>query len=170
RIEQYSGDKSREDLIPILKEQLADLEQKPLDQVSFGAAYGYQPAPGLVGYSRKVRLIENTSDGKSVILVENTALVIEGLKTSQYPSGKFFNVEKAILIGVQGSDQLFQGAKKQSYAATLVDLETVLKAAPADVVPNHPKVPGTLHLNLRERRDEPVAGRENLKVIERPVD
>lgn len=134
RIEQYSGDKNREDLIPILKEQLADLEQKPLDQVSFDSAYGYQPTTGLVGYSKKVRLIENTSDGKSVILVENTALVIEGLGTSQYPGGKFFNVEKAILIGVQGADQLFQGAKKKSYAATLVDLESVLQAAPASTV------------------------------------
>src|SRR5436189_4646114 len=163
RIEQYSGDKSREDLIPILKEQLADLEQKPLEQVGFDSAYGYQPETGLVGYSRKVRLIENTSDGKSVILVENTALVIEGLGTSKYPSGKFFNIEKAILIGVQGSDQMFQGAKKKSYAATLVDLEAVLKAAPAEVIPNRPKVPGTLRLNLRERRNEPVAGRDNLK-------
>lgn len=130
RIEQYQADKSRAELVPVLKEQLADLERKPLDQVSFDAAYGYQPATGLVGYSRKVRLIENTSDGKAVILVDNTALVMEGLGTSQYPSGKFFNVDKAILIGAQGADRLFQGTKKKSYTATLVDLEAVLKATP----------------------------------------
>ncbi|MBI3861420.1 MAG: CocE/NonD family hydrolase [Planctomycetia bacterium] len=129
RIEQYTGDQKREDLIPILKEQLADLERKPLDQVSFDSAYGYEPTTGLVGYSKKVRLIENTSDGKSVILVENAALIIAGLGTSQYPSGKFFNVEKAILIGAPGPEQLFQGNKKKSYSATLVDLEAVLQSA-----------------------------------------
>lgn len=164
RIEKLQADKSQENLLAVLKEQLADLERKPPEQVSFDLAYGYQPATGLVGYSRKVRLIENTPDGKSVILVDNTALVIEGLGTSQYASGKFFNIEKAILIGVQGSDQLFQGTSKKSYAATLVDLEAVLK------IPNRPKVPGTLRLNLRERRDEPVAGRNNLKVLERSVE
>jgi peptidase E/nicotinamidase-related amidase len=161
RIEKLQADKTQENLLPILKEQLAELERKPLDQVSFDSAYGYQPTTGLVGYSKKVRLIENNSDGKSVILVDGTALVIEGLGTSQYPSGKFFNVEKAFLVGAQGPDQLFQGTMKKSYAATLVDLEAVLK------IPNRPKVPGTLRLNLRERRDEPAAG---LKVIERSVD
>ena len=161
RIEKLQADKSGENLLPVLKEQLADLERKPPDQVSFDSAYGYQPTTGLVGYSKKVRLIENNKDGKSVILVDGTALVIEGLGTSQYPSGKFFNVEKAILIGAQGPDQLFQGTMKKSYAATLVDLEAVL------TIPNRPKVPGTLRLNLRERRDEPAAG---LKVIERSVE
>lgn len=130
RIEQYQADKSRENLVPVLKEQLADLERKPLAEVSFDAAYGYQPTTGLVGYSRKVRLIENTSDGKAVILVDNTALVMEGLGTSQYASGKFFNVDKAILIGAQGDDRLFQGTKRKSYAATVVDLEALLKATP----------------------------------------
>ncbi len=161
RIEKLQADKSGENLLPVLKEHLAELERKPLDQVSFDSAYGYQPTSGLVGYSKKVRLIENNSDGKSVILVDNTALVIEGLGASQYPSGKFFNVEKAILIGAQGADQLFQGTMKKSYAATLVDLEAMLK------IPNRPKVSGTLRLNLRERRDEPAAG---LKVIERSVE
>ncbi len=161
RIEKLQADKSQENLLPVLKEQLTELERKPLDQVSFDSAYGYPPTTGLVGYSKKVRLIENTSDSKSVILVDNTALVIEGLGTSQYPSGKFFNVEKAILIGAQGEDRPFQGTMKKSYAATLVDLEAVLK------IPNHPKVPGTLRLNLRERRNEPMTG---LKVIERSVE
>ena len=54
---------------------------------------------GLVGYSEEVPFIENTSDGKSVILVDNAVLVIAGLGTSQYASGKFFDIEKAILIG-----------------------------------------------------------------------
>lgn len=135
RIEQYQTDKQKENLIPVLKEQLAELERKPLDEVSFDSAYGYQPTTGLVGYSRKVRLIENTDDGKSVILVDNTALVIEGLGTSRYASGKFFNVKQAILIGAQGSDQLFQGNKKKSYAATLVDLEGVLKGTPTVAAP-----------------------------------
>ena len=132
RIEKHQADKSQEKLIPVLKDQLAELERKPLEQVSFDAAYGYQPTTGLVGYSKKVRLIENTSDGKSVILVDNTALVIAGLGTSQYASGKFFNVDKAILIGIPGPDQLFQGNNKKSFAATLVDLEAVLKTAPAE--------------------------------------
>ena len=161
RIEKLQAEKSGENLLPVLKEQLAELERKPLEQVSFDSAYGYPPTTGLVGYSKKVRLIENNKEGKSVILVDGTALVIDRLGTSQYPSGKFFNVEKAFLVGAQGPDQLFQGAMKKSYAATLVDLEAVLK------VPNRPKVPGTLRLNLRERRDEPAAG---LKVIERSVD
>src|SRR5262249_16950309 len=129
---------------------------------------GYQPATGLVGYSKKVRLIENTSGGRSVIVVDNTALEMEGLGTSQYASGKFFNVEKAILIGAQGPDQLFQGTMKKSYTATRVDLEAVLKSAQS--VPNRPKVSGRLRLNLRERRDEPAAGRDRLKVVERPVE
>ncbi|MDB5341042.1 MAG: hypothetical protein JWN70_6661 [Planctomycetaceae bacterium] len=168
RIEQYLGDKSQEQLVPVLKDQLAGLERKPLEQVSYDAAYGYQPTTGLVGYSKKVRLIENTSDGKSVILVDNTALVIAGLGTSQYASGKFFNVEKAILIGAAGPDQLFQGNNKKSFAATLVDLEAVLKTPPA--VQNRPKVSGTLRLNVRERRNEPVAGRDAIKVVERQVE
>lgn len=156
RIERYQGEKNQENLIPVLKEQLADLEQKPLDQVSFDAAYGYQPATGLVGYSKKVRLIENVGDDKAVILVDNTALVVEGLGTSRYAGGKFFSVEKAFLIGAQGPDQLFQGNKKKSDAATMVDLEAVLK------IPNRPKAPGALCLNLRERRDTPAAVRDNL--------
>ncbi|MBC7818964.1 MAG: isochorismatase family protein [Planctomycetaceae bacterium] len=168
RIEKHQADKSGENLLPVLKEQLAELERKPLEQVSFDSAYGYPPTTGLVGYSKKVRLIENNSDSKSVILVDGTALVIEGLGTSQYPSGKFFNVEKAILIGVQGPDQLFQGTMKKSYAATLVDLEAVLKAELK--IPNRPKVPGTLRLYSRYRRESTTDGRVTLNVIDRAMD
>ena len=49
---------------------------------------------------------------------------------SQYASGKFFGIEKAILIGAPGPDYTFQGSEKKSYAATLVDLESLLQAAP----------------------------------------
>lgn len=132
RIEKYATDKSKEGLVPVLEEQLAELERNPNEQVSFDSAYGYSPTTGLVGYSKKVRLIENASDGKSVILVDNTALVMEGLGTSQYPSGKFFNVEKAILIGSQLPEREFQGMKKKSYSATLVDLEALLKTLPGE--------------------------------------
>lgn len=128
RIDQFQADKSKESLLPVLKEQLAELQSKPPEQVSFDSAYGYQPTTGLVGYSKKVRLIENTSDGKSVILVENVALVLEGLGTSKYASGKFFAVSKAILVGAPGEDTTYQGTKKKTYAATLVDLETILSA------------------------------------------
>ena len=65
RLEEYQGDAARQDLVPILKQQLADLESKPPEQVSFDSAYGYQPTTGLVGYSKKVRFLENTPDGKS---------------------------------------------------------------------------------------------------------
>ena len=103
RLGECQGDPSRQDLVPILKQQLAELESKPPEQVSFDSAYGYPPTTGLVGYSKKVRLLENHRDGKSVILVDNAALVLEGLGTSQYASGKFFGIEKAILIGVPGT-------------------------------------------------------------------
>ena len=99
RIAKTQADPAQQELVPVLKEQLADLEAKPPEQVSFDAAYGYQPATGLIGYSKKVRLLENTADGKSIILVDNAALKLEGLGTSQYASGKFFGIEKAILVG-----------------------------------------------------------------------
>jgi hypothetical protein len=129
RLDEYQRDSSKQDLIPVLKQQLADLETKPPEQVSFDAAYGYQPTTGLVGYSKKVRFLEHTADGKSVILVENAALAIDGLGTSGYASGKFFGVEKAFLIGDPRPDYPFQGSNRKSYSATLVDLEALLKAA-----------------------------------------
>jgi hypothetical protein len=119
RLEECQGDPSRQ-----------DLESKPPEQVSFDSAYGYPPTTGLVGYTKKVRLLENTRDGKSVILVDNAALVLAGLGTGQYASGKFLGIEKAILIGARGPDYTFQGTEKKSYAATLVDLESLLQAAP----------------------------------------
>src|SRR5579872_2238237 len=73
RIEKYQADAINADLIPVLKEQLADLEKKPLELVHYDSAYGYQPATGLVGYSKKVRLLQNTADGESIIQVDNIA-------------------------------------------------------------------------------------------------
>lgn len=165
RIEQFQGDKSKESLIPVLKEQLADLQQKPLEQVSFDSAYGYQPTTGLVGYSKKVRLLENTSDGKSVIQVDNIALLLDGLETSKYASGKFLSINKAILIGPLAPEQTVLGAKRIVYTATLVDLDALLKAATA----NRPAVSGVLRLHLRERREEP-AGSSKVEVLNRRVD
>lgn len=130
RIEQFQGDKSKESLLPILKEQLADLESKPLEQVSFDSAYGYQPTTGLVGYSRKVRLLENTSDGQSVIQVADIALVVGGLETSKYASGKFLAVDKALLIGPAVPDQTVLGITRLVFTAKLVDLESLLKTTP----------------------------------------
>jgi iduronate 2-sulfatase len=129
RIDQYQGDPSKQNLVPTLKQQLADLESKPPEQVSFDSAYGYEPTTGLVGYSKKVRFLENAADGKAVILAENAALAIEGLGTSGYASGKFFGVEKAFLIGAPRPDYSFQGSNRKSYSATLVDLEPLLKTA-----------------------------------------
>ena len=126
RISEFQNDPSKQSLVPILQKQLAEFETKPLEQVSFDSAYGYQPTTGLVGYSKKVRLLENTADGKSIILVDNVALTIAGLGTSNYASGKFFGVDKAILIGAPGPDFLFQGSNRKSYSATLFDLESVL--------------------------------------------
>lgn len=105
RIDQAQGDKSKETLLPIWKEQLAALESKPLDEVSFDSAYDYKPATGLLGYSRKVRLLENAAEGKSIIQVDHIALLIEGLGTSKYASGKFFSIDKAILIGAEVPEQ-----------------------------------------------------------------
>jgi hypothetical protein len=69
----------------------------------------------LVGIPRGA-LIENVGDNKSVILVDNT-IGDRRLGASQYASGKFFNIEKAILIGAE-VPQLFQGTKKKSYGGT----------------------------------------------------
>ena len=62
-----------------------------------------------------------------MILVDNAALVLEGLGTSQYASGKFFGIEKAFLIGEPRADYPFQGSNRKSYSATLVDLEACSK-------------------------------------------
>ncbi len=121
------ADVLKQQLADVLKQQLADLELKPLEDVSFDSAYGYSPTTGLVGYSKKVRLLENTSDGKAIILVDNAALVIGGLGTSEYASGKFFGVERAILVGTPRADYMFRGSPKKSYDASLVDLDRLLK-------------------------------------------
>jgi uncharacterized sulfatase len=127
RIDQAQRDPARQSLLPVLKQQLADIEARPLEQVSFDSAYGYAPATGLIGYSKKVRFLEHLEEGKSLILVENTALAIEGLETGGYASGKFFGVEQAILIGAPRPDYMFQGTNRKSFSATLVDLESLLK-------------------------------------------
>jgi len=129
RIGEAERDPAKQSLLPVFKEQLAELQRKPPEQVRFDAAYGYQPAAGLVGYSKKVRFLEHTADNKSLILVENAALAVEGLGTSGYASGKFFGVEKAFLIGAPRPEYSFQGTNRKSYSATLVDLEALLKAA-----------------------------------------
>jgi hypothetical protein len=127
RIAQAQGDQSKEALLPVWREQLAALESKPLDEVSFDSAYNYKPTTGLLGYSRKVRLLENTADGKSIIQVDNIALQVAGLGTSNYASGKFFSIDKAILIGPEIPDQTVKGVKRVVYQASLVDLDAVLK-------------------------------------------
>lgn len=127
RLDEYQLYASKANLVPVLKQQLADLESKPPEEVSFDSAYNYAPTTGLVGYSRKVRLLENTADGKSIILVDNAALVLEGLGTSKYAAGKFFGVDQAILVGAQKSDYLFRNQPKKFYEAKLVDLEAALK-------------------------------------------
>lgn len=132
RIEQFKSDPAKENLVPVLKQQLADLESKPLEKVSFDAAYGYSPTTGLVGYTKKVRLLQNTSDGKSMIAVDNVAVIIAGLGTSQYASGKFFAVDKAILVGEKGPDQTVNNITRPVFAASLVDLEAVLKEGTKD--------------------------------------
>jgi hypothetical protein len=129
RIEQAQGDVTKETLLPIWREQLATLITKPLDEVSFDSAYDYKPTTGLLGYSRKVRLLENTSDGKSIIQVDNIALLIEGLGTSKYASGKFFSIDQAILIGREAPEQTVKGVKRIVYFASLVDLDSLLKTA-----------------------------------------
>ena len=131
RIAQVTADATMSDLLPVLKTQLAELEAKPLDQVSFDSAYGYSPSTGLLGYSKRVRLIENLSDDQSVILVDNVALVMTGLGTSKYASGKFFGLDQAILVGAQGEDYTFQGTARKRFAAKLIDLEALVKSVAA---------------------------------------
>ncbi len=117
---------SRDSLLPVLEGQLKDLESRPAETVSFDAAYRYSPSTGLLGYSKKVRFLENRPGGKAVILVDGTALELEGLGTSSYASGKFFGVDKAILVGEKGADFMFQGTPRKLFAAKLVDLDGVL--------------------------------------------
>jgi hypothetical protein len=129
RIEQAQGDQSKESLLQVWKEQLADLESRPLERVYFDSASGYKPTTGLVAYSKKVRLLENTSDGQSLIEMSgDTPVLLSDLETSQYPSGKFLSIPKAVLIGPQAPDQTVRGVKKKAFTATLVDLEAVLSA------------------------------------------
>lgn len=129
QLDEVQRDPAKQTLVPVLKQQLADLEAKPLEDVGFDSSYGYSPKTGLIGYSKKVRLLENTPDGKSIILVDNAALVLEGLGTSQYAAGKFLAVPQALLIGEQGEDYVFRNSPKKRYQATLIDLEAMLKGS-----------------------------------------
>lgn len=126
RLDEAQRDATKASLVPVMQQQLAELESKPPEQVSFDSAYGYEPTTGLVGYSKKVRLLENTADGKSIILVDNAALVIAGLGTSEYTSGKFFGIDKAILVGSARPDYIYRNSPKKCYNATLIDLEKLL--------------------------------------------
>ena len=94
-------------------------------------ARGTRPEPPLVTirHSMESSRPGDTSDGKSIILVDNAALVLQGLGTGDYASGKFFGIENAILIGSQRPDYLFRGQPKKSYDAQVVDLEALLKGA-----------------------------------------
>lgn len=130
RLAEDELDPAKESLVAVLKRQLADFERMPPEEVPFDASYKYSPATGTVGYSRKVRLVENLADGKSVILVDNAALVVSGLNTGAWSSGKFFGIDSAILVGEQRPDYLFRNSPKKCFEAVLVDLNAVLRSDP----------------------------------------
>jgi hypothetical protein len=77
-------------------------------------------------HSVVVRFLGNTADGKSLILVENAVLAVEGLGASGYANGKFFGVDKAFLIGAPRPDYLFQETNRKSFSARLVDLDALI--------------------------------------------
>jgi len=126
RIEEDSGEPANQGLVAVLREQLAELERKPADDVGFDPSYKYSPATGRLGYSKKVRLVDNTADGKSVLLIDNTTVVIGGLDTKAWSSGKFFGIESAILVGAARPDFIFRNSPKKCFDAELVDLRAVL--------------------------------------------
>lgn len=130
RIATMEQDAAQASLLPVLRGQLTDLASKPAEFVAFDAAYEYSPTTGRLGYSKKVRLLENMPDGKAIILVDNAALVLEGLGTEHYAPGKFFGIEPAILVGAARADYLFRGQPKKCFEAQLVDLDALLKAKP----------------------------------------
>lgn len=123
RIAMVEKDPLQASIAPVLKQQLADAEKEPPEDVSFDSAYGYAPTTGRIGYSKKVRFLENTADGKSIILVDNATLVIAGLGTADYSHGKFFGIPQAILVGAAREDYVFRSQPKKCYDAKLVDLE-----------------------------------------------
>lgn len=130
RLAEYRRDPAKASIVPVLAEQLAEWEHKPPEQVSFDGAYDYAPTTGRIGYSKKVRFLENAPDGKSILLVDNVVLAISGLGTGDYAHGKFFGIDWAILVGKQGPDYLFRGSPKKRFDAELVDLESVLRVKP----------------------------------------
>lgn len=127
RIKEYEQDVTKQALLLVLRKQLAELNNTPLEQVSFDSAYGYSPTTGMLGYSKRVRLLENLPEGKSVIMVDNRALILSGLGTSEYASGKFLGIEQAILVGGKQPAYTYRGDPKPCFEAKLVDLEKLLK-------------------------------------------
>jgi squalene-hopene/tetraprenyl-beta-curcumene cyclase len=123
RLAEVAADPTKASLLPVLTQQLADLERESPQEVNFDAAYEYAPITDRLGYSRKVRLLEHTADGRSIILVENAALVLGGLGTAAYPPGKFFAVDRPILVGEAREDYVFRGQPKKCYDAILVDVD-----------------------------------------------
>jgi squalene-hopene/tetraprenyl-beta-curcumene cyclase len=130
RLAEYERDPAKANLVPVLKQQLTDLETKPPEDVGFDSAYDYGLATGRLGYSKKVRFLENTPDGRSVLLIDSGVLVIGGLSTGDYHHGKFFGIPHAILVGKPREDFVFRGSPKKTYDAELVDLPAILKGGP----------------------------------------
>jgi squalene-hopene/tetraprenyl-beta-curcumene cyclase len=126
RIAEDSRDPEKKSLVAVMVEQLAELEKKPAEEMPFDASYQYAPQSNRLGFSKKVRLVENYPDGKSVILVDNAALVVAGLDTAAWSSGKFFGIESAILVVAPRPDYVFRNVPKKCFDAVLVDLGAVL--------------------------------------------
>jgi len=126
RLAGYERDPAKADLVPVLKQQLADLEKKPSEDVGFDAAYDYGLASGRLGYSKKVRFLENLPDGRAVLLIDSGVLVVGGLPTAGYHHGKFFGIPHAILVGPPREDYVFRGSPKKAFDAQLVDLPAIL--------------------------------------------
>lgn|GEM_PF-193411 len=130
RLTEYERDSAKANLVPVLRQQLADLEKKPSEDVGFDGAYDYGLTSGRLGYSKKVRFLENMPDGRAVLLIDSGVLVIGGLSTGDYTHGKFFGIPQAILVGKQREDYVFRGSPKKAYDAELVELPAALKGAP----------------------------------------
>lgn len=140
RIDDDSRDPEKKGLVGVFTEQLADLERKPAEDVGFDPSYKYIPETGRLGYAKKVRLVDNTADGRSVLLIDNTTVVIGGLETKGWPSGKFFGIESAILVGAPRPDFVFRNQPKKCFDAGLVDLKAVLGAGPRKPIYSERKV------------------------------
>jgi squalene-hopene/tetraprenyl-beta-curcumene cyclase len=130
RLAENERDPAKAGLVPVLKQQLADLEKKPAEDVGFDAAYGYGLASGRLGFSKKVRFLENLPDGRAVLLIDSGVLIVGGLSTADYQHGKFFGIPHAIFVGKPREDYVFRGKPKKTFDAELVDLSELLKRSP----------------------------------------